>query len=191
MLLNLFIRYGYVTVFAAAAVEGDATLLAATFLSRRGYLHLPTVMLVAGLGSFAANQAYYWLARAYGRRPSAAPSSRTRDAVAGWLTRYGVGLVLVSRFAYGFRIAIPIACGATGMSPSRFIVADAAGAAGWAVAFGLMGFAIGHVLTLLIEDLYRYEGVVALALFLVASAVLIVRGRRRRARRATETREAP
>jgi hypothetical protein len=37
MLTTELLRYGYVLLFLAAAVEGDASLLTATFLAHRGY----------------------------------------------------------------------------------------------------------------------------------------------------------
>ena len=62
-------RFGYAMVFAAAAVEGDATLVTATFLAHRGYLRLAPVIIAAALGTICANQAYYWIGRRRRRQP--------------------------------------------------------------------------------------------------------------------------
>ena len=167
MLADIIVRYGYVIVFAAAAVEGDATLLTGTFLAHRGYLRLDLVMLTAGTATVVMNQVYFWLARGYGQaRVAAMEQQRGFHRVITWMTRYGLPLVIGSRFIYGFRIAIPIACGGTGMSPLRFTVADLAGATVWTLVLGTAGFAIGQLLELLFDDLRAHEWSIAGVLFL-------------------------
>ena len=134
MLTDAVLHYGYVVIFAAAAVEGDATLLTATFLAHRGYFHLDVVMVVAGAATVTINQVYFWLARRHGQKHlDAMRHHPVYGRVLDWVVRYNSQLVLGSRFIYGFRIAIPAACGASGMSPLRFTVFDLAGAALWSV----------------------------------------------------------
>jgi membrane protein DedA with SNARE-associated domain len=178
MLAGVILRYGYALVFVAAAVEGDATLLTATFLAHRGYLQLHLVIVVAALGTVAINQGYFWFARAYARpRVATLRERRTAQRVLERVDRHGTLLVLGSRFVYGFRIAIPAACGATGMSPIRFTVGDVVGAMVWSVVIGLTGFAIGQLLDRLLDDLRRHEWWIALALFCGVLAVLAWHGR--------------
>src|SRR4030095_1950848 len=178
MLAAVILRYGYALVFVSAAVEGDATLLTATFLAHRGYLQLDLVIVVAAAATVAINQVYFWLWRAY--RPQGAATLRTYRAVQPILdriNRHGTLLVFFSRFVYGFRIAIPAACGATGMSPVRFTIGDVAGSIVWSVVVGLAGFAIGQLLDRLLDDLRRYEWWIALALF--CGALIVLAGERR------------
>src|SRR5215213_7891983 len=131
---ELFLHFGYAMVFIAAAIEGDATLLTATYLAHRGYLDIVPVVIAATLGSISVNQIYFWAARRYGQERVAALRLRPIYArVLGWIGRFGLPLVLTSRFIYGCRIAIPVACGATGMSPTRFIAGDMAGAIIWGI----------------------------------------------------------
>jgi membrane protein DedA with SNARE-associated domain len=68
-----------------------------------------------------------------------------------WLTGRGIWIAFVSRFVYGLRVAIPVACGITRMPPLRFSIIDGAGAFLWAAIVGAFGAVIGHVLELLIE----------------------------------------
>jgi membrane protein DedA with SNARE-associated domain len=178
MLAAVILRYGYALVFVAAAVEGDATLLTATFLAHRGYTKLDLVIVVAAAATVTINQVYFWLARAYARqRVAALRANRRVLPVLDRIERHGTWLVLLSRFAYGFRIAIPAACGATGMSPIRFAIGDAVGSIVWSIAVGLVGFAIGQLLDRLLDDLRRYEWWIALALFCGVLAALAWRGR--------------
>jgi len=178
MLAAVILRYGYALVFVAAAVEGDATLLTATFLAHRGYLKLDLVIVVAAAATVTINQVYFWLARAYAReRVAAWRASRTMHPILNRIDRHGTLLVFFSRFVYGFRIAIPAACGATGMSPARFAIGDVAGSVVWSVVVGLAGFAIGQLLDRLLDDLRRYEWWIALALFCGVLIVLAWHGR--------------
>src|SRR5262245_48862195 len=117
MLAAVILQYGYALVFVAAAIEGDATLLTATFLAHRGYFKLDLVIFVAATATIAANQVYFWLGRRYGtQRVSAHSTHHMAQRVMDWLHRYGTPLVIGSRFVYGFRVAIPLAAGASGMS---------------------------------------------------------------------------
>jgi len=178
MLVDVIARYGYPFIFVAAAVEGDATLLTATFLAHRGYLRLDLVMLVAAAATVSINQVYFSLGRRLGhQRAPVMRRQRVSQRLLEWLDRHRTPLVIGSRFIYGFRIAIPAACGATGMSRLRFTLQDVAGSIIWAGTLGLAGYAVGHVLELLVADLRAHEWWVALALFLGAVTVLSGLGR--------------
>ena len=176
MLLALFLRFGYAMVLVAAAVEGDATLLTATFLAHRGYLRLPLGIVAAALGTVIANQVYFWLARTL-KEKHRAKQYAVPARVSLWISRYGLPLVMASRFIYGFRIAITAACGAGGMAPWRFLLADIVGAFVWAATIGVAGYAIGQLLEQVVDDLRRYEWWVALAILSIALAALFARGR--------------
>lgn len=180
MLIEAFLRYGYVVIFAAAAVEGDATLLTATFLAHRGYFQLDAVIVVAGAATVAINQVYFWLARRHGRqRVEAMRQHRIYGRVLEWVGRYNLLLVFGSRFIYGFRIAIPAACGASGMPFLSFTICDVAGAVLWAGLVGLAGYAIGHVLEQAVDDLRAHEAWIAVALLLGVLVALSGKGRDR------------
>jgi membrane protein DedA with SNARE-associated domain len=86
-------------------------------------------------------------------------------------------VVIVSRFLYGCRIAIPVACGTSGMPAWRFAAADATGAVLWAGVVGLAGQAIGHLLEVLIEDLRRHEVTVAFVILAAGTFALWWRAR--------------
>jgi membrane protein DedA with SNARE-associated domain len=166
VLTSLLLRFGYGLVFVAAAFEGDTALISGAFLARRGYFSLPLVMLVAALGTIAGNQLYYWIGRRSGGSSRLAASTLL-DKAGAWLTGHGIWIAFVSRFLYGLRVAIPVACGVARMSPLRFTLLDSTGAMLWAAIVGTFGAAIGHLLEMLIEDIHLYEGrvvIVALAL---------------------------
>jgi membrane protein DedA with SNARE-associated domain len=178
MFAHLILQYGYALIFVAAAAEGDATLLTATFLARRGYLDLDLVMLVAGVATIAINQAYFWVGRRYGpTRLATMHTCGVSRRVAGWVERRGLALVVGSRFVYGFRIAIPAACGATRMSPLTFSLGDLVGSILWVGVIGGGGYAIGHISTVIFDGLRAHQWWIADVLVFGAMILLARYGR--------------
>ena len=184
MLEHAITRYGYLVLFAGTMVEGDAFLLAAAFLAHRGYLHLPLVLAVATTATMVADQIYYQIARARGQSAFAAKAAAEPrfDRVRTWMERRGGLLLFLSRFMYGFRIAIPVACGAVGMPTARFTLINLLGSLVWAACFGVAGYAFGNTVEMFLDDVKRYEAaVVALLLAVVAiGAALRTRDLRQR-----------
>jgi phosphatidylglycerol lysyltransferase len=171
------LRFGYLVVFFGSMVEGEVVLLAAAFLAHRGYLDLPLVVLAAAAGNTVADQVYYQIARARGRAAferKAAEDARYRR-IHDWIARRGPVLLFVSRFLYGLRIAIPAACGASGMRAPLFLAVNALGGLFWAAVIGLGGYAFGGTLELLLADVRRVEGAALAVLVLLAVAWLVRR----------------
>jgi membrane protein DedA with SNARE-associated domain len=162
-------------VFVAAAFEGDATLLSASSSRIGGTCGSGPYVMAAAAGTITINQVYFWLARKYGaRRLAGLQGHRVYGRVLRWLDVYGVQLVVGSRFAYGFRIAIPAVFRRLRMSPVKFTLGDVCGSIVWACTIGLAGYAIGHVLSLLVDDLRAHEWWVA-GLLLVGTLALLAR----------------
>jgi phosphatidylglycerol lysyltransferase len=197
MIEHELLRFGYVILFVGTIVEGDGTLLTAAFLAHRGYFHLGIVMTVATAANTLADQVYYQLARSRGREAFArkAEADPRFGRVRTWIEHRGVMLLLASRFLWGFRIAIPAACGASGMGRRTFFLINLAGAFIWASVFGVLGYTLGGTLDVLLADLRHLEGYVAGGLLLAVALVVAwrageLRGRvnalRRPAQAATE-----
>jgi membrane protein DedA with SNARE-associated domain len=171
---HLLVQYGYILVFLGSVVEGDATLLAASFLANRGHFNLIYVMLVAGVGSTLFNEAAFHTARRAGKPflERKAAKHKRYNGVQEWVCRRSVILLLFSRYVYGFRMAIPIACGAVGMRPLLFAVVNAAGAVLWVVPVCIAGYAFGHLLSVFWAGVRYYEWHIAVALLVLLTAVL-------------------
>ena len=178
MLTELVVRYGYLMVVAGTIVEGDATLVTASFLARRGYLELSGVMLLAATTSSIMNQIYFRLGRRHGVDRVAKAEGRPLFAtILRHTRRHAIWLVLVSRFIFGFRMAIPMTVGAIGMNAARFFVADVSGAVLWSVVLGSTGYAVGRIGELLLSDVKGNEWTVALVLAALTVAWTIYRRR--------------
>lgn len=158
-------QYGYLFVFLGSILEGDATLLAASFLAHRKHFNLAAVIAIAASATILFNQLVYLLARSRGRefldrKVGQHPRyCRMRD----WVQRRSVLLLLFSRYIFGFRLAIPAACGMSGMNPLVFAATNIAGAALWAVPLGMLGYVIGEFLGIFWSELKKYDWHIAVA----------------------------
>ena len=178
---QLLEAYGYPVLFVGTFLEGETPLLLASFLAHRGYLAFPMVVLVAFAGTFSADQFFFYLGHSRGRKylsdhPRWQPKAARANAL---LERYGVSLVLGFRFLYGMRIATPFVVGMSDFSRTRFVFLNAIGGALWSLAIAALGYSLGGLLTLFLEDFRRYELPVVL-LILLASAIawlVYLRGR--------------
>jgi phosphatidylglycerol lysyltransferase len=177
MIEHELLRFGYVILFLGTMVEGDAFLLTAAFLAHRGYFHLGIVIAVATIANTLADQIYYQLARAQGREAFArkAETDPRFARVRTWIELRGATLLFASRFLWGFRIAIPAACGAAGMRPRTFLLVNLAGGLLWATVFGVLGYTLGNTLDVLLVNLRHVEWHIAGALLVVVAVFVAVR----------------
>lgn len=166
---SLVEHYGYAAVFVGALAEGESVLLAAGFAAHRGLLELPLVMLAAFVAGTIGDQVFYFAGRVFGARLFARFPKLARQAqrVEPMLQRHPNLAVLSVRFLYGLRIAGPIALGALGVPPLRFVLLNLLGAAIWAVLIATLGFQFGTALQWVFDDLRVVEETV-LVLILVA-----------------------
>ncbi len=176
----VLLRYAYVALFVGSIVEGDATLITAGFLAHRGYLRLWLVILIAAAATTMANEFYYRVARAQGEDlfRQKAESDHRLARLRVWIQSQGALLLLFSRFMWGFRVAIPVACGAVAMRRARFSIVNAAGALLWSVSVGLAGYFLGHGLELWMTNIRRHEWEIA-ALLLIAVFLILLTWKRK------------
>src|SRR5262245_3195936 len=174
---TLLIEHGYLLLFLGVMVEGEGFLLGAAFLAHRAYFQLPLVILTAILANCTADQTYYLLARRRGRawlETRFGGHSRYRK-VLSLMERHANWLLVGSRFAVGFRIIIPAACGALGMPPLRFALINIAGGIAWAVPTGLLGYYFGAKAEQWLQGAKRYELWIVSVFILAAALVVLVR----------------
>jgi phosphatidylglycerol lysyltransferase len=177
----LLIKYGYFILALGIAVEGEGFLLAGAFLAHRGLLNLPLTILVAVISNTVADQIYYIVAHTRGRAWMEARFGQHRSFKRAMdrMARHGNWLLLVSRYAFGFRIIIPAACGVLGMPMLRFTLINIVAGIIWAVPTALLGFYFGNAAALLFEKIQHYELYIILILLAAAAAVILVRHLRR------------
>ena len=156
---DLIQNYGYWAVLGGTLLEAEAVLLVAGFAAHRGYLDLPTVIGVAIVGSFLANQLWFYLGRRHGTRllarfpKYAAPAARAHELLA----RYNTPLILGVRFIFGLRTILPFVLGMGTIPMLRFQVLNFGGAVFWSVTIGAGGYLFGHLVEQMLGDLRHYE----------------------------------
>jgi hypothetical protein len=91
------------------------------------------------------------------------------------MSKYANWLLLLSRYAFGFRIIIPAACGALGMPVLRFTVINLLSGIIWAVPIALIGLYFGNVVESAIVDVQRYQVWILAGIVAIGLAVLLIR----------------
>ena len=167
----LLLKYGYLLIFVGVIFEGEAVLIAGSFLASRGYFNISTVALVALAANTMSAQFYYTAARVRGRRwfEGRFPEKSIYRRIIDWVARRNNWLLLMSRFLFGFRIVIPAACGAVGMPAARFTVLNIMAGILWVIPMALAGYYFGENATRVIRGARQYTvaGVIGVALTMV------------------------
>jgi membrane protein DedA with SNARE-associated domain len=155
-LLDLFVQYGYWIIFlgilldnAGLPLPGELFLLAFGALARTGEVDLGFGLALAFLAAVSGDNIGYWMGRLGGQRllhvychVTLGSSRCVRDAVAFYRLR-GPVTVVFGRFVMGVRAFLAPLAGSVRMPYLRFLAFDILGAATWAGAFVLSGYALG------------------------------------------------
>ncbi|RYY24805.1 MAG: DedA family protein [Sphingomonadales bacterium] len=177
----LIARFGLLAIGVGAAIEGEAVVLTGGLLAHQELLPLGGVIAAAALGSFIADEIFFFLGRRFGAHPRIRRITE-RPAFArvlAMLERHPVAFVFAFRFLYGLRTISPIAIGTTTIPASRFVLLNGAAAIVWSIAITGLGYGFGHTVERAFGQLHRIEHVAlaigALILVTVAAALLVRR----------------
>lgn len=191
-LLDLFVRYGYWTVFfgvmlenAGLPVPGETILLAAGFFAADGNFKLPLVMLVAATGAVVGDNIGFAIGHHYGRgilvRFGRFVFLRPRRIVqmSRFFKRHGDKTILVARFITGLRVFAAIFAGASHMRWRVFLVYNVAGAILWAVVISYIGYLFGNSWPILEKWVGRSGLLMLLAAIVIVVVIWRVRAHRK------------
>ena len=135
---------------------------------------LPIASANAAVGGALGDLGCFLLGRSFGGRALLmlpawirSGAARMRSAVESNPVR----VLLLMRFLYGMRIALPALCGASTMKLSRFVRYDVATAVVWSTVFTGIGYCFGALATRAISEVGRYQvfvvcGIVVIGLLL-------------------------
>jgi membrane protein DedA with SNARE-associated domain len=182
-LAELVNQYGYLALFLGALVEGETIVVLAGFAAHRGLLSLPMVMLLAGIGAFLGDQAFFWLGRyrrdwLLARMPRLA---KNLEFVSGKIAGREPFAIISSRFIYGMRTTSAVAFGTTHYDGAKYSLFNLIGAVVWAVSISLAGYFFGTVAEKILADAKRYEELLLLVIIVIGLALAFrhwLRGRR-------------
>ena len=145
LFMRLLPRYGYFAVLIAAFWEGEVVLIAAGALCGAGLLDWRLTILAAAIGGAAGDQIYFYAAQDRARRiiQKSKRLSKLLPKVSAFVLRHGTWAVLLSRFAAGLRITIPLVCATAGMPAVRYSTLNLVSAFAWATVWLTFGYQIG------------------------------------------------
>ena len=143
--MRLLPKYGYLAILIAAFWEGEAVLIVAGTLCGAGYLDWRLTILAAAIGGAAGDQIYFYAAHERAAR-LVQKSKRLRrwyPRVSRFVLRYGTIAVLLSRFAAGLRITIPLVCATAAMPPKKYSTLNLISAFAWASLWVSLSYQVG------------------------------------------------
>jgi len=155
--------YGYWALLIGTFLEGETILLLGGLSASLGYLDLSMVMIIAFIGSFSGDQAYFYIGRSKGRTILAKfPRLQQKvEKVHHFSEKYHDAIMLGFRFVYGIRIMTPFVLGLSNrIQARRFAIFNAAGAVLWAVGVAGGGYLFGQAVELFLTDVKKYQIIV-------------------------------
>jgi membrane protein DedA with SNARE-associated domain len=199
--LDLFTKwyadYGYWVLFfgvmlenAGIPVPGETAVLVAGFLASPvggGRFNLVLVMLLTFVAAVIGDNIGFWLGRRFARarlqqgKRFLLLTPRSLQLTERYFDRFGLWTIFFARFVTGIRVIGAMAAGTAGMKWPRFLLANAGGAAVWAITISLLGYFFGHSFHLLHKWLGRGSVAILAVVVLVAAALYVRHWLRKRA----------
>jgi len=172
-------------------VPSETSVITAGVVASAGDLSLPLVIVFAGAGAIAGDNAAYFVGHRFGRRINERffSSEKSRKRIE-WAHRQveerGGELIVIARFIPGGRTAVTLSAGTLGYPWRKFIVFDAIAGLAWASYASSLGYFGGHAF-----EAQPWKGLLlALGIaFAVTAAIELTRWyvKRRRAQSSTTT----
>lgn len=187
----VLVQYGLAIILTAIVIEGvgipvpgQSLLIAGALLSTRGDFNISLLLLLASLAAIAGSALGYAIGRAGGRklllRLPLRPSRL--EHMENFCQRYGVLLVILSRFIDGPRQLTGIFVGSLQMPATTFLLATSVGAVLWVGFWGAGSYYLGqhiHVIRQIFESIAPYTWI-ATGLLILTFCIYLIRRRHRR-----------
>ena len=180
--------WAYITLGAMGSLWGEASPLLGGLAAFDRNLRLITVMSAVALGTWLGGLGFYWVGRSQGRRirkrwPRARPVIIRSIAI---VRRHPWRASLGSRFAYGLRIALPIACGVARLPVAKYAIGTAVSCIVWSLVFTVLGWWLGRTTETFLGHVRQMESLIGGVIVLVVLVVFIVLRRRHVAERTAQ-----
>jgi membrane protein DedA with SNARE-associated domain len=167
--------YAYVIVFLGALIEGESIILSSSALAYMGHLNIYTIMLLAFMGTWFADQMLYILGRQKGevifqRFPKLKkPSEKAFHLLRKW----DAGFIIACRFIYGIRTTSSIVVGAAGIPPHRFVPLNILSAVIWTIVSCGAGYLLGPVVISFFEHFNQIQKYLIFGVLLILVIVFV------------------
>ena len=145
MAVRFLSRWGYLAILFAAFWEGEAVLITAGTLCGAGFLDWRLTILAAAIGGSAGDQIYFYAAHERAARAikKSKRLSKWYPKVSKFVLRHSTIAVLLSRFAAGLRITIPLVCATAGMPAKKYSTLNLVSGFAWASFWVAVTYHIG------------------------------------------------
>jgi len=146
--MRLLPKYGYLAILLAAFWEGEIVLITAGALCGSGLLDWRLTIIAAAIGGSAGDQIYFYAAHERAAR-TIQKSKRLREwypKVSKFVLRHSTVAVLLSRFAAGLRITIPLVCATAGMPARKYSLLSIISGFAWASFWVAISYHVGQQL---------------------------------------------
>ncbi len=148
----LFVGFGYLLTFIGTFVEGEITLMTSSYMAFLGNLSILVVFLIGIAGVMCADNWWFYVGKRFGTKfvDSHAHLKVRVSIVQQLLEKNQLLVVLLYRYAWGFRTITPIVLGTTHISRLRFFIYTLIITPIWATIFASIGYRFGAQLTAVI-----------------------------------------
>jgi membrane protein DedA with SNARE-associated domain len=170
----------YVVLGATSIVFEEANPIFGGLAARHARLGVLGVIVAVAVGTWLASIGLYFVGRwridwVRTRWPDRQP---LLDSALEIVRRHPWRASLAVRFAYGLRLAVPIACGAARLPLTLYVIASGISCWVWSTLFTLLGWKAGGAALALLGFTSRYD--VRLGFIAIALTVALIVMRRRR-----------
>jgi membrane protein DedA with SNARE-associated domain len=180
--------WAYVTLGAMGSLWGETSPLLGGLAANDSRLSLWPVVVAVALGTWLGVLSFYAIGRWRGKWV------RKRFPKARHLILRSVAIVrrhpwrasLASRFAYGVRIALPIACGIGRVPLATYAIGTAVSSIVWSLVYTVLGWSMGRATRAFLGNLQDIEAMLGAAVFILVLVAYIVLHRRHVERRTTK-----
>lgn len=176
MLYAIITHFGLPAVFVGSGVEGEPFALAGGLLGHLAIVPLWAAVLAAIGGAFGIDLFWFTVGRRFRahRRVRAISRQPAFATALGLIERHPNLAVVIFRFAYGLRMAAPIAVGTSAITTRRFVLTSLGAALLWGTGFTLIGYAFGEAASRWVSQIAMAGGLIGLTL-LVITGITIAR----------------
>jgi membrane protein DedA with SNARE-associated domain len=165
----------YATMVVAASFQEEFAPLAGALAAHHGHGEIWLVGVACAVGSWLHGVVLFHL----GRTGRTILQRSALERQLKLVREHPVKAMLGTRFLYGIRLTLPVACGAAGLGFGRFAFWTAIAALAWAGLFAAIGWIAGEAAIRLMYDLRHFE--IPLGVALLAAGVVFWLWRRSRA----------
>jgi membrane-associated protein len=166
--------FGEAALFIGFILPGETAVLVAGVVASQDHVNVGVVAVLVVAAAIAGDSVGYAIGRRYGESLMKLPILKRRrpalDRALEGLRRRGPIYVFIGRFTAFLRAVMPGLAGMSRMNYRRFLIANAAGAIIWGVAFTLLGYFAGTALT----RIENYASWVGLSVLIVMIAFFVI-----------------